>query len=79
MFVENPDSWELLIFIMSKLPTANLLCPDLFVASHPYSVSVFAEILCAVEEFCSLSCMQQIKLHHKSTGTKVFNLHFLHL
>lgn len=70
MFVENPGNRDLLIFILSRLPEANVLCPGLFVASCYFSLSVFAEILCTSDEFCSLSSMLQIKLAHKNTGTK---------
>lgn len=75
MFVENPDSWDLLIFILSKLPAANLSCPDLFVDLHPYSsLSAFAEILHAVDE---PSSVWQVRLGHKSTATKVLKWFYI--
>lgn len=63
------------MFIFSTLPITNLSCYDLFVAScSDSSLSVFAEISRAVDEFCSLSYMWQVKLVNGSIDTKVLKL-----
>lgn len=67
------------MFIFSTLPITNLSCYDLFVAScsescSDSSLSVSAEISRAVDEFCSLSYMWQVKLVNGSIDTKVLKL-----